>query len=237
MNRFELRGKQNFLGIDIPIIYAGINGDEKVILTKTIADIHDMGLGHINELINNNLDEFEVGIDILDIKGSIDKSTKIKLRAYGLTQNSLNASKNIYLLSEKGYRIFSSLTKSKKDLSKQLLNEYFNSRYILEPKNTKEYNFYTTLKEALIPFGITDGEEQYSILNNKGTNFRIDYYIPSLNVAIEYDEKIHTSYTYDRQEGRQKEIEDKLGCKFIRVTDENTIGYNVGLIIKDIINI
>ena len=34
----------------------------------------------------------------------------------------------------------------------------------------------------------------------------IDYYIPSLNITIEYDENGHASYKYEEHEGRQKEI-------------------------------
>ena len=55
---------------------------------------------------------------------------------------------------------------------------------------------------------------------------RIDYYIPSLNITIEYDENGHASYKYEEREGRQKEIEKELGCKFIRVTDKEFDEYH-----------
>ena len=32
----------------------------------------------------------------------------------------------------------------------------------------------------------------------------------------------------------KKEIEDKLGCKFIRVSDRNNLFYNIGLVIREI---
>ena len=60
---------------------------------------------------------------------------------------------------------------------------------------------------------------------NKQWN-RIDYYIPSLNITIEYDENGHASYKYEEREGRQKEIEKELGCKFIRVTDKEFDEYH-----------
>ena len=54
----------------------------------------------------------------------------------------------------------------------------------------------------------------------------IDYYIPSLNITIEYDENGHASYKYEEHEGRQKEIEKELCCKFIRVTDKESDEYH-----------
>lgn len=94
-----------------------------------------------------------------------------------------------------------------------------------------EIEFLDQLEQALQPFNIK-GIRQYSILS-----YRIDYYIPSLNVAIEYDENNHKNYSYERQEGRQQEIEKELNCRFIRVSDKNTNIYNIGFIIKNIFNI
>lgn len=95
----------------------------------------------------------------------------------------------------------------------------------------KEILFINELENALKPFNIK-GEKQHRVLN-----YEIDYYIPSLNIAIEYDENSHCNYSYEQHEGRQLEIEKELGCKFIRVTDFNTLGYNIGLVIKEIFNI
>lgn len=67
--------------------------------------------------------------------------------------------------------------------------------------------------------------------------YKIDYYIPSLNIAIEYDENGHKHYSYEEHEGRQKEIKNKLGCRFIRVTDDDSHSFNVGKVIKEIFNI
>ena len=92
----------------------------------------------------------------------------------------------------------------------------------------KEINFLDKLEQALKPFEIIC-KKQYKVLN-----YRIDYYIPQLNIAIEYDENGHSSYTYEQHEGRQKEIEKELGCKFIRVTDKESDDYNLGYIIKKI---
>lgn len=92
----------------------------------------------------------------------------------------------------------------------------------------KEIEFLHQLKQALIPFNIC-GSEQYKV-----GKYRIDYYIESMNVAIEYDENNHKHYTYEQQELRQKLIEEELDCRFIRVTDLNSHAYNIGLVIKEL---
>lgn len=85
--------------------------------------------------------------------------------------------------------------------------------------------------QSLEPFNIV-GIRQYSVLE-----YKIDFYIPSLNIAIEFDENGHKHYSYAKHEGRQKRIEKKLGCRFIRVTDNKSNNYNVGLVIKEIYNL
>ncbi len=103
------------------------------------------------------------------------------------------------------------------------------NKVVLSDKSETE--FVSLLSEALKPFDI-EGVKQFPVLN-----YKIDYYIPSLNIAIEYDENNHNYYSYDSQEGRQKEIEKELNCKFIRVSDEKSHGYNVGYVIKTLINL
>ena len=99
----------------------------------------------------------------------------------------------------------------------------------------KEITFLDKLEQALKPFNIT-GIRQFPIdINDK--HYRIDYYIQNLNIAIEYDENGHKNYSYDKHKGRQKEIEKKLGCKFIRVIDFESDEYNIGLVFKELFNI
>ena len=94
----------------------------------------------------------------------------------------------------------------------------------------KEIEFIDQLEETLKPFNLI-GVRQYKI-----SSYKLDYYIPSLNLAIEYDENAHQSYSYETHEGRQKEIEAILKCRFIRVTDNNTDNFNIGLVLKEMFN-
>ena len=105
-----------------------------------------------------------------------------------------------------------------------------------ETSKRKEVEFLDKLEKALEPFGLRT-ERQYLVERLDGSYYRIDFFVISKNVAIEYDENGHKGYSYEKHEGRQNYIEYKLGCKFIRVTDENSDEYNIGYIIKNLFDI
>ena len=87
------------------------------------------------------------------------------------------------------------------------------------------------IEEELKPFGLK-GIKQYKV-----KSYRIDYYIESANIAIEYDEADHINYSYEKHEGRQREIEEELGCRFIRISNNDNNAYNIGKVIKEIFNL
>ena len=128
------------------------------------------------------------------------------------------------------YLIRDKIRGRQKDLLTVELQELFKDEAItLTFVDRKEIEFINQLEEALEPFNIK-GERQYPVLN-----YRIDYYIPELNIAIEYDENDHKNYSYESHEGRQLKIEQTLGCRFIRVSDSKTNTYNIGYVIKMIL--
>ena len=129
MNEILVKGTQEFLGKEIPVITGGFSEGQKVVLAKTIAEIHGVELREVNQLINNNIDEFDFGIDILDLKNTkyfniITNDLEIKVS---------NNTKNFYLLSEQGYHALVSLmrTDKAKAIRKQLRREYFAMREII----------------------------------------------------------------------------------------------------------
>ena len=93
----------------------------------------------------------------------------------------------------------------------------------------KEIEFVDSLEKTLEPFDLTI-EKQYRVLS-----YRIDFYIKEVNLAIEYDENNHSGYSYESQEGRQKEIEHAIGCTFLRLSDHDSDMYNIGLVMKQIL--
>ena len=62
---------------------------------------------------------------------------------------------------------------------------------------------------------------------------KIDVYFSEYSLAVEIDEKGHTDRDFIFEEKRQKALEKKLGCKFIRINTSNTkngydLDYEVG---------
>ena len=58
-NELKINGTQKFMGIDIPIIEGGFGENQKVILAKTVAEIHGVRMNDIQDLINQNINEFD----------------------------------------------------------------------------------------------------------------------------------------------------------------------------------
>lgn len=133
----EITGTQDFLGKEIPVIEGGFGEGQKVVLAKTIAEIHEVELKKINELINNHLDEFEEGIDVLDLKDN--GLYQVPFVELGFSNRDIAISKNIYLLSEQGYMALVSLmrTEKAKELRKKFRREYFTMRKVIKEESSK----------------------------------------------------------------------------------------------------
>lgn len=134
----DVKGTQKFMGKEIPVVEGGFGEGQKVVLAKTIAEIHGMELREVNQLINNNIDEFDFGIDILDLKNTkyfniITNDLEIKVS---------NNTKNFYLLSEQGYHALVSLmrTEKAKAIRKQLRREYFAMRKVINSSEQLKSN-------------------------------------------------------------------------------------------------
>lgn len=148
MNEIQVNGTTSIMGCNIPIIEGGFGNGQKIILAKTVAEIHNTRLDKINELINKHSDEFEVGIDIIDLM-SDEKSLNL---AKGLGFINNNRQKNCYLLSEQGYMLLVGFmnTKRAKEIRKQLRREYFQMR-----ENLKQNSEFELLKDIVQQQGKT----------------------------------------------------------------------------------
>lgn len=129
MNELKVNGTQDFMGKEIPVVEGGFGEGQKAILAKTISEIHDTRLDKVNTLINEHIDEFEIGIDLLDLM-SDEKSLNLA-KVLGFITN--NRQKNCYLLSEQGYMLLVGFMKTEKakEIRKQLRREYFAMREVI----------------------------------------------------------------------------------------------------------
>ena len=134
MKKLEIKGLKNIDGMEFHDIEGGFGENKKAMLVKEIAEIHNQPLGEINRRINDNRKRFKDGIDIVDLVGT---NFAMGLSHNGIySQNALNASKNIYLLSERGYSKLLKLLED--DIAweqyEKLVDGYFNMR---EKENQK----------------------------------------------------------------------------------------------------
>lgn len=127
----DVKGTQKFMGKEIPVVEGGFGEGQKVILAKTIAEIHETRLLDVNAKINEHLDEFEIGVDLLDLKNSNENLVPLLNGIY--TKQSIANSKNIYILSEQGYMLLVGFmnTEKAKAIRKQLRREYFAMRKVI----------------------------------------------------------------------------------------------------------
>lgn len=179
--------------------------------------------------------------EILGIKNVRDNVSKMNSnQVVKLTNSNLKdagfrklSNRGENFLTEQGLSTLISKTNKISSSDKQFVIEGFRcSGYNIDliALSRDEIEFLDLLESVLEPFGY-NCIRQYNC-----SNYRTDFYIEDLKVAIEYDENNHNNYSYEKQEGRQREIEKSLGCRFIRVSDKNSHAYNVGLVIKQLVN-
>ena len=172
-------------GMKFHEIEGGFGENKKSILAKEIASIHNRKLFKVNELINNNRIRFKDNIDIVDLKGT---EFAILLEDSGIyTQNSINASKNIYLLSERGYSKLLKIMDDDLAWKKydELVNNYFKMREVIKnndklkkPRQTK------VIKDRIADYTITGMRK--TLENSK--YFEIE---KNINDIIEYHRNLY----------------------------------------------
>lgn len=127
MNELKNIGKQHIGKYEFTGIEGGFGEGKKAMLVKDIAEIHGRPVFKVNELINRNIKRFKDGIDVIDLK---ENNFAIFLKDSGFNQAQINASKNIYLLSERGYSKLLKILEDDKawEVYEELVDNYFNMR-------------------------------------------------------------------------------------------------------------
>ncbi len=164
-NELKVYGTQKFMGIDIPVIEGGFGERQKVILIKTVSEIHDVKVKELNKLINNNIDEFEFGVDILDLKTGDFKEPVLENKL--ITKAEFGNANNVYLLSEQGYMALIQLMKTDKarEIRKKLRREYFSMR--------KELNS-VKQKKAMLLLTIYDGGQDTVVASKELSRIEVE---------------------------------------------------------------
>lgn len=222
-------------GMKFHEVEGGFGKDKKSILAKEIASIHNRKLFKVNELINSNRTRFKDNVDIVDLKGT---EFTIHLMYSGIyTQNSINASKNIYLLSERGY--FKLLKIMDDDLAwkkyDELVNNYFNMRQTINDNKSKKPRQKKVVKERITDYTITgmrktlENSKYFEI--EKNINDIIEYH---RNLSIKSRDKAYRTDEYNDKTKYVNVIKNKI-VKILEDIRKLNKGYAFNAVISEII--
>ena len=155
------------------------------------------------------IDKIIKNVEISTVSQGIKKYIDINgLRRFITLSNTSNKLKFIELLQDKGY------------LKKEEVFEY----------SRKENVLMDSLYKVLKPMGYT------LELQKIDNNYRLDAYVPELDLVIEYDENGHSHYDLDKEYSRELYIKNKYR-HLLRLTDFDDLMTNIGKIMKKIIEV
>ena len=138
MNELKVTGRQEFMGLEIPVVLGGFGEGKKCISDKTVAEIHGMEMFKVRERIQSNIKRFQEGIDFIDIKQRILLADTLETKEYyialliklGYAKQSITQAEHIYILSERGYVKLIKImdTDLAWEIHDKLMDEYFEMR-------------------------------------------------------------------------------------------------------------
>lgn len=131
MNEIKVTGKQNFMGLGIPVVLGGFGEGKKCISDKTIAEIHGMEVRNVRARIADNIKRFREKVDFIDLKErACEVSTLELLLSLGYAKQSITQAEHIYILSERGYAKLIKImdTDLAWEVHDKLIDEYFELR-------------------------------------------------------------------------------------------------------------
>ena len=179
VSQIKLRGTKDISGMKFHEIEGGFGESKKSMLAKEIANIHGRELKKVNELINNNKIRFKENVDIVDLKGT---EFEVVLKDHGIySQNSINRSENIYLLSERGY---SKLLKIMDDdiawdKYDKLVDGYFDMR-----EKIKEKKQLSPMEQLRLQYEVLE-EHDEEIKNIRGEVKKLKNDMPLFNIECD----------------------------------------------------
>lgn len=154
MNKLQVLGKQKIGNFEFVAIEGGFGEGKKAMTVKDIAGIHGRPVKAINQAIERQIKRFIDGVDIIDLKSKVTQSDLVE--NYGFDAHSVRMSKNIYILSERGYAKLLKILEDDTawEIYDQLVDNYFSYRKTIQSigldSETKRMNAEARLENALV---------------------------------------------------------------------------------------
>lgn len=167
--------------------------------------------------------------DCLDIQNSRDAIARLDDDEKGVTLCDTRGGKQkISIINERGlYELINTSNKKSANFKYKLIDLFQSLGFFKEIsfKTRGEVEFSEALQKSL-------EYNRYTVINQYAViGYKIDMFIPEINVAIEYDEKAH-KYQKESDAKRENEIKDLIGCEFIRIDEQDGLFYNLGKVIS-----
>lgn len=208
MNQLQVLGKQKIGNFEFIAIEGGFGEDKKAMTVKDIAGIHETTVKRINEVINNNSQRFIDGVDIIDLKNKVVLNDLVE--EFGFDAHSVRMSKNIYILSERGYAKLLKILEDDTawEIYDELVDNYFSMR--------EQIKIPTSNRELIL----------LALEGNEETNQRIDK-IDERLVDIEENKLITTE--------DKGTIDRAVRKKVYQICKEQHLGQNAkGMLYQDL---
>ena len=214
----KINGITEINGMKFNDIEGGFGEGKKSILAKDIADIHGRKLFNINKLINDNRSRFKDHVDIIDFLNYSEEFRKFA-EENGLIGS--NRTKNVYLLSERGYSKLLKIMNDDLAWEKydELVNNYFKMRETI--KNNDK------LKKPRQKKVVTERINDYTITGMRKTLENSKYFEieKNINDIIEY----HRNLSIKSRDKKYKKEEFKDKTRYV-----NLIKSKIVKILEDI---
>lgn len=202
--------------------YKGVS----VLTVWDVGKIYNKNVKALNQQFKRNKEKFVEGKDYFEL--SKKEISKYKNETKKVIPNNMKVT---VLFTSRGYlklvKTFANNTEYK--IIKKVYgflggNENID---IYVPNERFEISFFELLKEALKEIDVKLIHQHYV------SGYRIDFFLPEYNLAIEYDEDHHKSRTRE-DKIRERKIKKEIACEFIRCSYKDSNIKNLMKILKEI---
>ena len=175
-------------GRDFTRMIGGFGEGKPMFTIWQAGELLNLRTGKVVEDYTRNASNFEINIDYKDLKSAKNrKEINNFLKGIGYSQSKLNATSQWLTFSLSGLLKLIKISDISNDYTK-FLKEYFKVNYIPNLKLIRhEINFKDVLYAMLSDYVTI--KSQFPILQ-----YKIDFFIPEMDLIIEYDEEQHKYY-------------------------------------------
>lgn len=249
MNELIVKGTQNFMGKEIPVIEGGFGVNCKVTTGKVVSEIHNVRMSDINASINRLIHKKRIkdGIDYINL---LSETVSLRDLAKEFGMLSSNRTKDAFILSERGYmKLIKAMDDDDSwDIMDKFVDEYFRMREVIKNSLSAVDAAMLRVVKSETPEELMIAMREYNNTVVKPLQKTIDYQKPIVSLAeLRIDKKGCYSITdvtkslnlkkgkitrWAKQKGllhkTQNEV-NKCGEKFFKVYSTDGVHNQIGI--------